>query len=531
MLRFASLDADAVDVLAVHNNGKSAVELSLQTTAPHLLWAEPRAVVLEPGQTTEFRCSLNLAKGADLDPAWPPKLRLQGVTREPPHLSFRRAVPVMIGGTPASSDSAIPEDGPRCVLVDERCDTSNGGEAAPRQASQIRERSRRWIRVGQRGQAQLAYYESLGLFDHALEDVPDGLAGDSALYQLWRAPVAERLADGGVVTLLSVAAAPGRAASVLEGDAARGGRGIGRFLLADIFEPGCVESPDVTVSVLEVLDGSSRDLLAVATNKSGPSLHPLRLQVAEAAAERARGAVHAFDGAMALRLRSPDEWERLVGVVSARRRRQAAVPPPPRARAYHGDAGVVWLVNARRGPVVTTAYIVELPILDDLVFLESMANTFCRTPHALAPAGSREVRRAAARLPPSVSRVTRPMTRARLRNQLARCELREVAEGVSAHATGRATCPTTLLATLLREALKPTSDVSALIHANEARSEPDPVALAFAALLGAYFPLGFPLGFVGARPKEAAQHKGRPVGRTAPARHTARPRRAWVPAR
>ena len=97
-----------------------------------------------------------------------------------------------------------------CVLVDERCDTSNGGEAATRQASQIRERSRRWIRVGQRGQAQLAYYESLGLFDHALEDVPDGLAGDSALYQLWRAPVAERLADGGVVTLLQAWGSAGR---------------------------------------------------------------------------------------------------------------------------------------------------------------------------------------------------------------------------------------------------------------------------------------------------------------------------------
>ena len=93
---------------------------------------------------------------------------------------------------------------------------------------------------------------------------------------------------------------------------------------------------------------------------------------------------------------------------------------------------------------------------------------------------------------------------------------------VSAHATGY-TCPTTLLATLLREALKATSDVSALIHANEARGEPDPVALAFAALLGAFFPLGF----VGRR-KEAAA-KGRPVGRTA--RPTPPDKRPWVPAR
>ena len=391
MIRFASLDAEAVDILAVHNNGKSAVELSLQTTAPQLLWAEPRAVVLEPGETTEFRCSLNvadLAKGVDLHPSWPPKLRLQGVTREPPHVSFRRAVTVMIGGTPSSSDSAVPEDSARCVLVEEQCDASAAGASAPRQGLQHRERSRRWIRVGQHGEAQLAYYESLGLFDAALEHESDGLAGDSALYRLWRGPVAEKLAHGGVVTLLSVAAAPGRAASVLEGDAARGGRGIGRLLLSDVFEPSCcAESLDVTVSVLEVLNGSSRDLLAVATNKAGPSLHPLTLH----AAEGAHSVVHAFDGAMALRLRSPDEWERLVGVVSARRRRQAAASAP-RARAYHGDAGVVWLVNARRGPVVTTAYIVELPLLDDLVFLESMASALCRTPHALAPAGAREVR-------------------------------------------------------------------------------------------------------------------------------------------
>ena len=150
----------------------------------------------------------------------------------------------------------------------------------------------------------------------------------SALYPLWHAQ--SHLSVRGVVTLLSVAAAPPRAASVsrllvhergADGHLSR----VARDARLRLSRDACVSRPRPRRST-----SPSRDLLAVATDGSATASRPLARDVAERRRPRA-GAVHAVT-ARRCALKRARATNRRDGCVSTRRRMISAAALRARAR-------------------------------------------------------------------------------------------------------------------------------------------------------------------------------------------------------